>query len=62
MLVIMNHEVQAASEQQNSGPHPGCPDPQGANLCQEIQEDISSWMYSFMFMYIVTFQVKILCH
>jgi len=38
----MNHEVQAASEEQNSGPHPGCPDLQGANLCQEIQEDISS--------------------
>lgn len=29
----------------------------GANLCQGIQEDISSQMYSFMFMYIVTFLV-----
>lgn len=53
----MNHEFQAASEQQNSGPHGGCPDPQGANLCQGIQKDISSWMYTYMFMYIVTFLV-----
>ena len=51
----MNHEFQVASEQQNSDPHPGCPDPQGANLCQGIQEEISSRMDSFMFMYIVTF-------
>lgn len=36
----MNHEFQAASEQQNSDPHSGCPDPQGANLCQGIQKDI----------------------